>query len=110
MTTATVKTWNETNTAVLTKGYEDGMTLEALALDLSKTVASVRSKLVALGLYQKATATKATSKAGKSTKAEVADEIRKYTGKTLAGLETLTVATLNELHEVLVGNDEGEGE
>lgn len=101
--TATVKAWNEANTATLTAGYGEGKTLEVLAKELGKTVASVRSKLVALGLYKKAeAAAKATGK-GKATKADLAAKLREVTGKELVGVESLTAATLTELVEYLVG-------
>ena len=107
-TTATVvKTWNESNTATLTAGYSEGKALDVLAEELGKTVASVRSKLVALGLYKKAEGVKATAK-GKTTKADLATKLREVTGKDLVGVESLTAATLTELVEYLVGNSDEE--
>lgn len=104
--TTTTKTWNESNTATLTEGYAEGKTLDVLAEELGKTVASVRSKLVALGLYKKAEAGKTASKAGKTTKADLAAKLREATGKELVGVEALTAATLTELVEYLVGADD----
>jgi len=106
--TTTTKAWNESNTAILTAGYAENKSLETLAEELGKTVASVRSKLVALGLYQKAEGAKASAGKGKATKADLANKLREVTGKDLVGLEALTVATLNELTEYLVGSSEDE--
>lgn len=105
-TTTTVKTWNESNTATLTAGYGEGKSLDVLAEELGKTVASVRSKLVALGLYKKAEAGAKTTGKGKATKADLAAKLREATGKELVGVESLTAATLTELVEYLVGSNE----
>lgn len=106
MTTTATKTWNESNTATLTAGYAEGKALDVLAEELGKTVASVRSKLVALGLYKKAEKGATASKAGKATKADLAAKLREATGKELVGVEALTATTLTELVEYLVGADD----
>lgn len=95
---ATVKKgWTAETTAALVEAYEAGTTLETLAVEMDKSVASLRAKLVSLGKYT--TAAKATAKAagGKATKAEVAEQIRTKVQGELVGLETLTMATLVEL-------------
>jgi hypothetical protein len=59
---ATKFTYTETETQEIVAKYQAGVELEVLAADYAKSVASVRMKLVKLGVYQKAT-TKASSKA-----------------------------------------------
>lgn len=52
---ATKFTYTETETQEIVQKYQSGVALEVLATDYSKSVASVRMKLVKLGVYQKAT-------------------------------------------------------
>jgi hypothetical protein len=58
---ATKFTYTETETQEIVAKYQAGVELEVLATDYGKSVASVRMKLVKLGVYQKATS-KASSK------------------------------------------------
>ena len=54
-------TYTETDVQEIVQKYQSGVTLEVLATDYNKSVASVRMKLVKLGVYQKA-ATSSNSK------------------------------------------------
>ena len=55
-------TYTETETQEIVEKYSSGVTLEVLATDYAKSVASVRMKLVKLGVYQKATANSTSTK------------------------------------------------
>jgi hypothetical protein len=59
---ATKFTYTETETQEIVQKYQSGVSLDVLATEYSKSVASVRMKLVKLGVYQKATATSQTTK------------------------------------------------
>ena len=48
-------TYTETETQEIVQKYQSGVGLDVLATDYAKSVASVRMKLVKLGVYQKAT-------------------------------------------------------
>ena len=48
-------TYTETDIQESVQKYQSGVSLEVLATDYAKSVASVRMKLVKLGVYQKAT-------------------------------------------------------
>lgn len=65
---ATKFTYTETETQEIVEKYSSGVTLDVLATEYSKSVASVRMKLVKLGVYQKAntsaTKTAAPAKSG----------------------------------------------
>ena len=52
---ATKFTYTETETQQIVAKYSSGVSLDALATEYAKSVASVRMKLVKLGVYQKAT-------------------------------------------------------
>lgn len=52
---ATKFTYTETETQEIVAKYQGGTSLEVLATEYAKSVASVRMKLVKLGVYQKAT-------------------------------------------------------
>jgi hypothetical protein len=52
---ATKFTYTETDVQELVQKYQAGVELSVLATEYSKSVASVRMKLVKLGVYQKAT-------------------------------------------------------
>lgn len=54
---ATKFTYTETDVQEIVQKYQSGVSLEILATEYSKSVASVRMKLVKLGVYQKATPT-----------------------------------------------------
>jgi hypothetical protein len=54
-------TYTETETQEIVQKYQSGVSLDMLATDYAKSVASVRMKLVKLGVYQKAS-TRASSK------------------------------------------------
>lgn len=60
---ATKFTYTETETQEIVQKYQSGATLDVLATEYSKSVASVRMKLVKLGVYQKATASSTSTKA-----------------------------------------------
>jgi hypothetical protein len=51
---ATKFTYTETEVQEIVQKYQAGVELEVLATDYAKSVASVRMKLVKLGVYQKA--------------------------------------------------------
>ena len=53
---ATKFTYTETEIQQIVEKYSSGVSLDVLATEYSKSVASVRMKLVKLGVYQKATA------------------------------------------------------
>ena len=53
MSKVTSKAWSAELTATLVSGYTGGKAVEELAKELGKTVPSVRSKLVAEGVYVK---------------------------------------------------------
>lgn len=57
---ATKFVYSEQDVKEITEKYSAGVTLEVLAEQYSKSVASVRMKLVKLGVYQKAVAKPAT--------------------------------------------------
>ena len=57
---ATKFTYTETEVQQIVEKYSSGVSLDVLATEYSKSVASVRMKLVKLGVYQKA-ATKVSS-------------------------------------------------
>ena len=63
---ATKFVYSEQDVAEITEKYAAGVSLEVLAEQYTKSVASVRMKLVKLGVYQKA-ATKPTTKTGATT-------------------------------------------
>ena len=54
---ATKFTYTETEVQEIVKKYQSGVSLDVLATEYAKSVASVRMKLVKLGVYQKAGAT-----------------------------------------------------
>jgi hypothetical protein len=54
---ATKFVYSDTEVTEVTQKYLSGVSLETLAQDYNKSVASVRMKLVKLGVYQKATKT-----------------------------------------------------
>jgi hypothetical protein len=62
MIMATKFTYTETETQEIVQKYQSGVELAVLATDYAKSVASVRMKLVKLGVYQKATATSSSTK------------------------------------------------
>ena len=51
---ATKFTYTETDVQEIVQKYQSGVSLDVLATEYSKSVASVRMKLVKLGVYQKA--------------------------------------------------------
>lgn len=51
---ATKFTYTESDVKQIVEKYSSGVTLDALATEYNKSVASVRMKLVKLGVYQKA--------------------------------------------------------
>lgn len=53
---ATKFTYTESEVQQIVEKYSSGVSLDVLAAEYSKSVASVRMKLVKLGVYQKATA------------------------------------------------------
>ena len=59
---ATKFTYTDTEVQEIVQKYQSGVSLDVLATDYSKSVASVRMKLVKLGVYQKATASSNSSK------------------------------------------------
>ena len=52
---ATKFTYTDTDVQEIVQKYQSGVSLEVLATEYHKSVASVRMKLVKLGVYQKAT-------------------------------------------------------
>jgi len=54
---ATKFTYTETEVQEIVQKYQAGVSLDVLAPEYGKSVASVRMKLVKLGVYQKATTT-----------------------------------------------------
>lgn len=74
---ATKFTYTESDVQEIVEKYSSGVSLEVLATDYNKSVASVRMKLVKLGVYQKATTvakTRATGTAKPSAKAMTKSE------------------------------------
>lgn len=55
-------TYTESDVQEIVQKYQSGVSLEVLATDYAKSVASVRMKLVKLGVYQKATASSNSTK------------------------------------------------
>jgi hypothetical protein len=55
---ATKFTYSDTEISEITEKYLSGVSLDVLATDYNKSVASVRMKLVKLGVYKKSTTTK----------------------------------------------------
>lgn len=60
---ATKFTYTETEVQQIVEKYSSGVSLDVLATEYSKSVASVRMKLVKLGVYQKATTSSTSTKA-----------------------------------------------
>jgi hypothetical protein len=73
---ATKFTYSDTEITEIVAKYQSGTTLEVLAAEYTKSVASVRMKLVKLGVYQKAVKTAVTKSA------KVAKPSAKVIGKT----------------------------
>lgn len=74
---ATKFTYTESETQQIVEKYSSGVSLDVLATEYHKSVASVRMKLVKLGVYQKATAVakpRATGTAKPSAKAVTKSE------------------------------------
>ncbi len=65
---ATKFTYTETETQEIVQKYQSGVSLDVLATDYAKSVASVRMKLVKLGVYQKATTASQSTKSATVTK------------------------------------------
>ena len=59
---ATKFTYTDSDVQEIVQKYQSGVSLDVLATDYSKSVASVRMKLVKLGVYQKATTSSASTK------------------------------------------------
>lgn len=59
---ATKFTYTETEVQQIVEKYSSGVSLDVLATEYSKSVASVRMKLVKLGVYQKATTSSTSTK------------------------------------------------
>lgn len=88
--------WNKENTAAVVAAYDagNGDSVEAIAKETGRTVASVRSKLVAEGVYVKPEKA-ATNSAGKTRKVEYVNALKALTG--LNGLDSLEKANLGDL-------------
>lgn len=59
---ATKFTYTDSDVQEIVQKYQSGVNLDVLATEYNKSVASVRMKLVKLGVYQKATASSTSTK------------------------------------------------
>jgi Zn-dependent peptidase ImmA (M78 family) len=86
---ATKFTYSDNEVTEIVAKYQSGTTLEVLAAEYNKSVASVRMKLVKLGVYQKAVKTavaKGTKTEKPTTKAASKTEIRELFYSCLASV------------------------
>lgn len=101
------KAYTEKQVALMIAAYENGSTdqerktiMEGLAIELGKTVGSIRAKLVAVGHY-----IKLTPKSGNTieveSKSDIASDIRTATNQPLLSLINLTKVDLEVLRNTL---------
>ena len=93
MTEATKTNYTPEQTEQLLQGYNEGLTVETLALQLGKSTRSIVAKLSREGVYKAKTAAKAT----RVTKAQLVSLIAYKVGASEEVLESLEKAT----HEAL---------
>lgn len=86
--------------ALIVADYKAGKSLETIAQDTGRTIASVRAKLSSLGVYAKKEKQESGKKGG-VTKAMIVADIGAIVTGSREGLESLQAATMADLKAIL---------
>ena len=100
MTTAKIVNYTPEQAAKMVEDYTSGVTVEAIALEMGKTVRSIVAKLSREKVYKAKTYT---TKSGETVvkKDELADKIGAFLGATESEIESLTKVNKTMLKKIL---------